>query len=78
MARADTMRAMRGMVADADMASKAECDARSGSRHDPRTRSTPRAVHGLFVTFGFVVAAFFPFLAIYLQGRGLSPTRSAW
>jgi PPP family 3-phenylpropionic acid transporter len=30
------------------------------------------AVHGLFVVFGFVVAAFFPFLAIYLQGRGLS------
>jgi MFS transporter, PPP family, 3-phenylpropionic acid transporter len=30
------------------------------------------AVHGLFVVFGFVVAAFFPFLAIYLQGRGLT------
>ncbi len=32
----------------------------------------PAAVQGLFVTFGFVVAAFFPFLAIYLQDRGLS------
>ena len=30
------------------------------------------AVHGLFVVFGFVIAAFFPFFAIYLQGRGLS------
>jgi PPP family 3-phenylpropionic acid transporter len=30
------------------------------------------AVHGLFVVFGFVVAAFFPFFSIYLQGRGLS------
>jgi MFS family permease len=29
-------------------------------------------VQGLFVTFGFVVAAFFPFLAIYLQDHGLS------
>jgi len=27
------------------------------------------------VTFGFVVAAFFPFLAIYLQDRGLSPAQ---
>jgi MFS transporter, PPP family, 3-phenylpropionic acid transporter len=30
------------------------------------------AVHGLFVVFGFVIAAFFPFFAIYLHGRGLS------
>jgi MFS transporter, PPP family, 3-phenylpropionic acid transporter len=30
------------------------------------------AVHGLFVVFGFIIAAFFPFFAIYLQGRGLS------
>jgi MFS transporter, PPP family, 3-phenylpropionic acid transporter len=30
------------------------------------------AVHGLFVVFGFVIAAFFPFLAIYLEGRGLT------
>ncbi len=29
------------------------------------------AVKGLFVTFGLVIAAFFPFLAIYLEGRGL-------
>ena len=33
------------------------------------------AVHGLFVVFGFVIAAFFPFLSIYLQGRGLDPGR---
>lgn len=31
------------------------------------------AVHGLFVVFGFVIASFFPFFTIYLQGRGLSP-----
>jgi len=30
------------------------------------------AVRGLFLTFGFVVAAFFPFLALYLDGKGLS------
>jgi MFS transporter, PPP family, 3-phenylpropionic acid transporter len=44
----------------------------------PRSRSEVRpavAVHGLFVTFGFVVAAFFPFLAIYLRSRGLDPSR---
>jgi PPP family 3-phenylpropionic acid transporter len=29
-------------------------------------------VRGLFLTFGFVVAAFFPFLALYLDGKGLS------
>ena len=29
------------------------------------------AVHGLFVAFGFVIAAFFPFLALYLSHRGL-------
>jgi MFS transporter, PPP family, 3-phenylpropionic acid transporter len=43
-----------------------------------RARSEVRpavAVHGLFVTFGFVVAAFFPFLAIYLRSRGLDPSR---
>ena len=34
--------------------------------------SPATGVHGLFVTFGLVVAAFFPFLAIYLAGRGLS------
>ena len=41
----------------------------------PRARPAVRpevAVHGLFVVFGFVVAAFFPFFSIYLQGRGLS------
>ena len=31
------------------------------------------AVHGLFVTFGLVFAAFFPFFAIYLRARGLRP-----
>ncbi len=31
------------------------------------------AVYGLFVVFGVVIAAFFPFLAIYLAGRGLNP-----
>lgn len=29
-------------------------------------------MNGLFVVFGFVVAAFFPFLAIYLESRGLT------
>jgi MFS transporter, PPP family, 3-phenylpropionic acid transporter len=43
----------------------------------PGTRSETRpavAVHGLFVTFGFAVAAFFPFFAIYLKSRGLDPS----
>ena len=30
------------------------------------------AVRGLFLTFGFVIAAFFPFLALYLDDKGLS------
>ena len=30
------------------------------------------AVRGLFLTFGFVIAAFFPFLALYLDGKGLT------
>jgi PPP family 3-phenylpropionic acid transporter len=39
----------------------------------PRVRVAPEvAVNGLFVVFGFVVAAFFPFLAVYLEDRGLS------
>ncbi len=29
------------------------------------------AVHGLFVAFGVVIAAFFPFLTIYLEDKGL-------
>lgn len=30
------------------------------------------ALQGLFIVFGFAPAAFFPFFAIYLQGRGLA------
>jgi PPP family 3-phenylpropionic acid transporter len=30
------------------------------------------AIHGLFVVFGLAIAAFFPFVSLYLQGRGLS------
>ena len=30
------------------------------------------AVHGLFIIFGLVISAFFPFRAIYLNARGLS------
>ncbi len=30
------------------------------------------AVHGLFVTFGLVIASLFPFFAIYLRDKGLS------
>ncbi len=46
-------------------------------RVNERSRARPIvrpevAVHGLFVVFGFVIAAFFPFFSIYLQGRGLS------
>jgi MFS transporter, PPP family, 3-phenylpropionic acid transporter len=42
----------------------------------PRVRVAPEvAVHGLFVVFGFVIAAFFPFLAIYLESRGLSASQ---
>jgi PPP family 3-phenylpropionic acid transporter len=33
----------------------------------------PVAVQGLFIVFGLVVAAFFPFVSLYLKGRGLSP-----
>jgi PPP family 3-phenylpropionic acid transporter len=35
--------------------------------------SPATAVLGLFVTFGVVVASFFPFLSIYLDGRGFHP-----
>lgn len=31
------------------------------------------AIHGLFVVFGLGIAAFFPFVSLYLEGRGLSP-----
>lgn len=41
----------------------------------PRLRSAV-AVQGLFVVFGFAVAAFFPFLALYLEGyHGLSESQ---
>jgi PPP family 3-phenylpropionic acid transporter len=33
------------------------------------------SVHGLFVAFGLVIAAFFPFLALYLHDRGLSKSQ---
>jgi len=45
---------------------------RASGTHDVRAR--PResvAVHGLFIAFGVVIAAFFPFLTIYLQDKGL-------
>ena len=35
--------------------------------------SPAAAILGLFVTFGIVVASFFPFLSIYLDGRGFDP-----
>ncbi len=39
----------------------------------PLTRPSPSvAIHGLFVAFGVLIAAFFPFLAIYLDDKGLS------
>ena len=43
----------------------------------PRTEVRPAvAVQGLFVLFGFGIAAFFPFLALYLEGyHGLSESR---
>ncbi len=31
------------------------------------------AIHGLFVVFGLAIAAFFPFVSLYLRGRGLAP-----
>ena len=42
-----------------------------------RTPTTPPAiaVQGLFIVVGFVIAAFFPFLAIYLKGRNLDETQ---
>src|SRR5712691_927390 len=46
----------------------------SGLRIVRRAEVQPAsAVHGLFVTFGLVFAAFFPFFAIYLRARGLRP-----
>ncbi len=33
----------------------------------------PAAIHGLFVVFGLAIAAFFPFVSLYLEGRGLRP-----
>ena len=33
------------------------------------------AVLGLFLCFGLVIASFFPFLSVYLAGRGLTPDR---
>ena len=61
------------MVADAARASKAVRRPVGTSREERHGRLRPEvAVHGLFVVFGFVIAAFFPFFAIYLQGRGLS------
>ena len=33
------------------------------------------AVQGLFLSFGLVVAAFFPFFALYLVDRGLSKSQ---
>src|SRR5919106_4985132 len=37
-------------------------------------RVTPAAaVLGLFLTFGLIVASFFPFLSVYLAGRGFDP-----
>lgn len=43
---------------------------------DRPTRVAPNAsVHGLFVAFGLVIAAFFPFLALYLDDRGLSKSQ---
>ncbi|MEO8477788.1 MAG: MFS transporter, partial [Actinomycetota bacterium] len=40
--------------------------------HDRMQHDT--AVRGLFMTSGFVISAFFPFLALYLDGKGLSGT----
>ncbi len=37
-----------------------------------RRPSDTTAVHGLFVGFGLVIAAFFPFIALFLKDRGLS------
>jgi MFS transporter, PPP family, 3-phenylpropionic acid transporter len=39
-----------------------------------RRPSNTAAVHGLFLLFGLVVAAFFPFLALYLESHGLTPS----
>jgi MFS transporter, PPP family, 3-phenylpropionic acid transporter len=35
--------------------------------------SPATAVLGLFLLFGLIVASFFPFLSIYLEGRGFEP-----
>ncbi len=40
-----------------------------------RSVSPSAAVHGLFIAFGVAIAAFFPFLALYLDDRGLPAGR---
>ena len=45
-----------------------------GRLRAPTTRPAI-AVQGLFIVVGFVIAAFFPFLAIYLKGRHLDETQ---
>ena len=37
--------------------------------------SPAAAVLGLFLTFGLIVASFFPFLSIYFAGRGFDPSQ---
>lgn len=37
--------------------------------------SPATAVLGLFLTFGLIVASFFPFLSIYFAGRGFNPSQ---
>ena len=37
--------------------------------------SPAAAVLGLFLTFGLIVASFFPFLSIYFAGRGFNPSQ---
>jgi PPP family 3-phenylpropionic acid transporter len=49
-------------------------------RHGVSARAVPLvrpavAVQGVFVLFGVAIAAFFPFLALFLSERGLSPAR---
>lgn len=45
----------------------------SGEARPYSSVSPTVAIHGLFILFGVVIAAFFPFFALFLAERGLSP-----
>jgi PPP family 3-phenylpropionic acid transporter len=57
--------------------SRREASLHSGRMRRPTAAdiSPAAAVLGLFLTFGLIVASFFPFLSIYFAGRGFDPSQ---